>query len=300
MRNLRYLLEYVFLFVVFAIFRLLPAQRASACGGFIGRTIGSALAASRKARRNVELVFPDISPEEKDKVVMGMWDNLGRIIAEYPHLESLGRNGTVIEGAEKLQKALEERKGAICFGAHLGNWEINSAACLTQLGLAVDISYRAPNNPRADRLLMRARSLGGRIRAYPKSRGGGRNMMEAVKSGHILGILIDQKYREGIAVPFFGREAMTNPFFVQLAQKYGCPLIPIRNIRLRSARFKLVIYDPLKVFDDNGRPRPVEDVIAEAHRILEGWIGETPEQWLWLHRRWKDENPCASNIMIIS
>lgn len=290
MMSLRYFLEAAFLSAILAVFKRIPAQRASAIGGYIGRTIGPRLAASRKARRNLDKALPELGPAVKDKIIAGMWDNLGRIIAEYPHLEKLGRERTLIEGREKLEEALTEGKGAICFGAHLGNWEINSAACLTQMGLAVDLSYRAPNNPRVDRLLMRARSLGGRLKAYPKSRSGGKNMMEAVRSGRILGILIDQKYSAGLSVPFFGHEAMTNPFFVQLAQKYKCPLIPIRNVRLNAAQFKLVIYDPIDVFEDDGTPRTFESVIAEAHRMLEGWIRETPEQWLWLHRRWKDEN----------
>lgn len=289
MKRLRYHLEAAFLSAIIGFFSLLPAQAASAVGGFIGRNAGPLLAASRKARRNVENALPGLEPDKTARIVAGMWDNLGRVIAEYPHLEALGRDRTRIEGVEHFEKALAENRGAICFGAHLGNWEINPAACLAQTGQAIDLSYRAPNNPHVDRLLARARSLEGKLRAYPKSRSGGKSMMEAVKKGRVLGILIDQKYGEGLSLPFFGREAMTNPFFVQLAQRYRCPLLPVRNIRLGEARFRLVVYPPLTLFETDGTPRPVADVIAEAHRLLESWIKESPEQWLWLHRRWKDD-----------
>lgn len=289
MKSLRYFLEAVFLFVVLAVFRALPAQTASNIGGFIGRTAGPRLAASRKARRNLEKALPGMAPEKAEAVITGMWDNLGRIIAEYPHLKTLGRDYTTIEGADILADAIKAGKGAVCFGAHVGNWEIPSVAGLFQGGPRFDISYRAPNNPYIDRLLVRARSFGGRIKAYAKSRSGGMRMMEAIKNGEALGILIDQKYSQGLAIAFFGREAMTNPFFVQLAQKYKCPLIPFRNIRLDGARFKILFYEPLRLFEEDGTPRPAPEVIAEAHAILEGWITEKPEQWLWLHRRWKED-----------
>lgn len=285
--SLRYALEAVFLFILLLVFRLLPAKKASDFGGWIGRNIGPKLAASRKARRNLKRAFPGINEPRTDEIITGMWDNLGRVIAEYPHLKELSRETDII-GKDHLEAALNNPKGAIFFGAHFGNWEINAPAILMQYDIAVDVSYRAPNNPWSDALLMKARAIDGRIKAHAKSRKGGKNMMDTIKHGGFLGILIDQKYNEGINVPFFGMEAMTNPFFVQLAQKYGCALLPIRNKRLDGARFSLSVYEPLAVLDETGAPRPVPDVIADAHAMLEGFIRETPEQWLWLHRRWSN------------
>lgn len=287
-KTFRYGLEALLLTLLFAVFRALPAQKASALGGWLGRMIGPRLAASRKARRNIERALPGLDEEAKERAIIGMWDNLGRIIAEYPHLEELGLDFTEIAGEENLEAALLDPKGAIFFGAHYGNWEINAATVFIHYDRAIDLSYRAPNNPWSDRLLMKARTLNGKLTAHAKSRMGGKNMMEAIKHGGTLGILIDQKYNEGLAVPFFGIEAMTNPFFVQLAQKYGCRLVPIRNERLDGANFRLNVYEPLAVFEEDGSKRPVEDVIADAHALLEGWIRERPDHWLWLHRRWKD------------
>lgn len=287
LKKIRYALEAAFLSVLLIVFRLLPAHRASDLGGFIGRTTGPRLAASRKARRNIEKALPELDDADVDQTIAGMWDNLGRIIAEYPHLESLSRT-TELEGQDYLEAALNNEKGAIFFGAHFGNWEINAPAILTQYDHAVDVSYRPPNNLWVDTLLMNARSLGGRIQGHPKSRKGGKKMMDVIKSGGQLGILIDQKYNQGLSVPFFGMEAMTNPFFVQLAQKYGCALVPIRNTRLDGSSFRLSVFEPLNVFDENGEARAIEDVIKDAHKLLEGFIRERPEQWLWLHRRWKN------------
>lgn len=288
LKTIRYAIEAALVFVLLGFFKLMPAHKASDIGGWLGRNIGTRLAASRKARRNIARALPDLDEASRDKAITGMWDNLGRIIAEYPHLEHLALDYTEISGHENLEAALENESGAIFFGAHYGNWEINAAAVLAHYDRAIDLSYRAPNNPWTDKLLMNARTLGGKLPAHAKSRQGGKNMMDAIKGGGTLGILIDQKYNQGISVPFFGIEAMTNPFFVQLAQKYKCPLMPIRNQRLDGASFRLNVYEPLPVFNDDGTPRAVEVVIKDAHTMLEGWIKEEPEHWLWLHRRWKD------------
>ena len=288
-KYIRYAFEAFLLSLLLLIFKILPAKTASDCGGWIGRTIGPKLAASRKALRNLSNALPDLTDDEQENTIAGMWAHLGRVMAEYPHLKTLSRDRTEIVNPDHLRDILStSENGVIFFGAHLGNWEINAPAVLMQMDTAIDLSYRAPNNPFSDALLMKMRSMGGRLEAHAKSAQGGKQMMKAMKRGGSLGILIDQKYNEGLSMPFFGIEAMTNPFFVQLAQKYKCALVPIRNERLLDGcRFKLHVYDPVEVFDKNGEPRKIEDVITEAHDLLESWIKETPEQWLWLHRRWK-------------
>lgn len=286
MKKLLYGPEAFFLLLLFLFFKIIPPQTASAIGGWMGRTLGPKLAASRKAEKNLQRALPDLDKNEQDKIIREMWDNLGRVIAEYPHLEKISRDYTTFEDEAALKSFFEKDEAAVLFSAHLANWEINGTAILTHFGKPVDLTYRALNNPWADKILSHARTLGGRIRAYPKSRSSGKDILEAIKQSRYLGILIDQKYNEGINVPFFGLPAMTNPIFVKLAQKYKCPLLPVHNTRLKGAHFRIKIAPPLATHDENGNPRPVEDIIAESHTILENWIRENPGQWLWLHRRW--------------
>lgn len=286
MKTIRYALEAVFLYLMFFIFGLLGPERASALGGWIGRTLGPRMAVSRKARANIALAFPDYADARREEILRGMWDNLGRVIAEYPHLERLSRDYTQIEGEENLSALFESGGAAIFIGAHFGNWEINCAAFLTQMGRAIDLTYREPNNPWTARLLSRARTLKGRLTGFPKGAESGRAILRSLRAGRYLGILIDQKYNEGVAVPFFGHPAMTNPVFVQLAQRYHCPVIPAKIERVSGCRFRGAISPPLRLFDEAGAALPIHEVIAQAHEVLEGWIRERPEQWLWLHRRW--------------
>jgi KDO2-lipid IV(A) lauroyltransferase len=290
MKKIRYAFEAFLLYLLFGLFKLLPPQTASGFGGWVARTLGPHMAVSRKALTNIRRALPGLTPEEERRILRGMWDNLGRVIAEYPHLEKISRERTVFEGRDDFEKFFAAGEPAIFISAHLSNWEIHGAALLTQFSKKVELTYRAPNNPWSARLLHHARTLGGRIPAHPKTRESGKALLEALRAGRYLGFLIDQKYNEGVSVPFFGIEAMTNPVFDKMAQRYKCPVIPVQNIRLDGPRFRLKFYEPLRLFSENGAPLPVETVIAEAHGLLESWIREHPEHWLWLHRRWPSDN----------
>lgn len=300
MKTLRYRLEALFLHFMMLVFRVLPLDRASAFGGWIGRTLGPKLAASRKARTNLSNALPHLGDNEKDRIIKGMWENLGRVMAEYPHLGQIARERVkfidATSGAFGRMTAPNvkdrEKRPHIFFTAHMANWEISAAAILVLYQTQFDIIYREPNNPYVRDLLDKARSLGGQFNTYPKSRTGMRQVMKLLRGGGNLGILIDQKYNEGISMPFFGLPAMTSPAFAELAQKYNAVLLPGRLERLDGAHFHITVNEPMALTDANGAPRPAEDMIAEAHAMLERWIAERPEQWLWLHKRWAP-NPRA-------
>ena len=284
MTKIRYLLEAGFLHFLFFIFKLLPVETTSNIGGWIGRNIGARLAASRKAERNLERAMPSLTTQQREQIILDMWDNLGRFMAEYPHLEKIARDYTTIEGAEYLTPYINAEKSAVFIGAHLANFEVAQASMFLQLGLPIDATYRAPNNPYSHTMLNKARTLDGQLNAHAKSQAGGRSLMKAVKGGSNVGIMIDQKYNEGLSVPFFGRNAMTNPVWVQLAQKYERDIIPVRVVRDDGPHLRVILYPPLEFEKDE----PVENVMQRANIVLEEWIKEKPSQWLWLHRRWKD------------
>lgn len=285
MKKIRYAFEGLFFGLMLFIFSALSARKASQLGGWIGKTLGPRLAASRKAYRHLNHALPNLPKDQQDAIIAGMWENLGKVMAEYPHLDYIARNNVEIIGLDKLKALRDDGKAAIMFGSHIGNWEIASPAFYTQ-NLYVDLVYRAPNNPWADKMLDRMRSIKGRFKTYPKSTAGTRNLVKALKDNRHIGILIDQKYNEGLPADFFGTPAMTSPAFVQLAQKFNCPLVPIDIKRIGLNNFTITVNDEIPVFTQNGTKRPVEDVIAQAHKHLESLIEKNPSQWLWLHRRW--------------
>ncbi len=286
MKQIRYFIEAVLLYAFFGFFKILPPATASNIGGWIGRTVGPRLAASHKALNNLASALPEKTEAEKKKIVADMWDNLGRVMAEYPHLEKIGKSRITVVNRHIVENAIKSAQGGVFFGAHQGNWEVNIPAMLMQYNIAAYLTYRAANNPMSDYLLEKARTLGGRITVIPKARSSAKDLMNALKDKHFLGILIDQKYNEGLGVDFFDRPAMTNPIAVALGQKYKCPLIPVQNRRTGPAQFEITLHEPLPLFTADGRPLPVEQVLQAATMMIESWIRQEPGQWLWLHRRW--------------
>jgi Kdo2-lipid IVA lauroyltransferase/acyltransferase len=274
----------------FAVMRALPIDVASALGGALARLIGPGLAISRRARRNLANALPELSAAERQRVIRGMWNNLGRVAAEYPHLARLQvfAAGSRVEacGLSHLEAALAARHQVIMFGAHLGNWEIAPLAA-AQYGLDMTHIYRAANNPLVDRMIaaLRGAAAGAFV---PKGAAASRRAFAALRRGGHLALLADQKLNDGIAVPFFGRPAMTAPALATLALHFDCAVLPARVERLRGAHFRLTLYPPLALPRSGARAADVAALMEAVNRTLEGWIRERPEQWFWVHSRWPD------------
>lgn len=280
MKQVRYLVEAFVLLLFYGLCDVLPTVTASNIGGWIGRTVGPKLAASRKARKNLRDSMPEFSDSEVENYITDMWDNLGRVIAEYPHLAKIGEHRVTLQGQDFIKAAINQNRPVILFGAHLANWEVMAPAAYSQLGIKLGLVYRAPNNPFSDKLLDYARSLHGTLETLPKSKAGTRRLVQTLRSGNSVGILIDQKYNEGVPVAFLGRPAMTSPAFVQLARKYNAVLIPFRCVREPDCRFIVTFEEPMAI------PETDLPAMEQAHDILESWIAARPGQWMWLHRRW--------------
>lgn len=289
MKKIRYAIEALLLHTLMLIFRIMPVDMASNVGGWIGRTIGPRLAASRKALKNIERALPDLPEAEKQQAIRDMWDNLGRVMAEYPHLEKIAKERVeFVDPHNIIPEIQKSERHYIYITAHLANWEVAASSCLLQYGMKFNAIYREPNNPMVRNLLDKARTLGGKFKTFPKSTTGMRDIVRSLKNGENLGILIDQKYNEGILAPFFGRDAMTSTAFAELAQKFDAVIVPGQTERLEGAHFRVTLYPEIESKNEDSTPRPAIDIITESHRYLEQWITAHPGQWLWLHRRWPD------------
>jgi len=276
---------------VYTLCRVLPIDMASALGGWMGRTIGPRLSVSSRAFRNLGLAYPEKSDAEIAAIVSGMWDNLGRVAAEYPHLSEINvydpKGRVEVIGAEYVDLLRDDDKPGIFFSGHLGNWEIVSFGA-TQRNLPLDRVYREANNRLVEWLYQHGRgAVKGAL--IPKGSAGARLLLKAIKSGNHLGMLVDQKMNDGIAVPFFGRDVMTAPALAEMALRYDCPVVPARIERLKGARFRLTILPPLNLVRTGDRHADVAANMAQVNAVIEQWVRDTPEQWLWLHNRWPDE-----------
>ena len=271
----------------YLLFRVLPVDAASNLGGFLGRTLGLLMSsANQRAHSHLSMVLPELPEQERRRIIRGMWDNIGRTLAEYPHLLRLLKDGDRIEvvGAEHAIDDTDTPQARIMIGAHIGNWELPGSWLAHHLGKLTTI-YRAPNNRLADWLIRRIRKGTGMV-LYQKGEEGTRAAMRALSKGESLGMLLDQKLNRGVAVPFFGRDAMTTPALAVFALRYNCAVVPARVERLGGARFRLTFYPPLRFESTDNRHADVKAIMSTVNEIYESWIRERPEQWFWMHRRW--------------
>jgi Kdo2-lipid IVA lauroyltransferase/acyltransferase len=274
----------------YAFLRVLPLDWASGIGGWLARLIGPRLGITKRAEENLRRAMPELNEAERARVIRGMWDNLGRVIAEYPHLNQFrlfdpkGR----IEGddAGNILANRDPAQRYIFFSAHYGNWEI-AIRTAAQAGFEVTGVYRAPNNPIVDRFMLWARGAeGGEL--VPKGDIAARKAFGALREGRALCMLVDQKMNDGIPVPFFGRDAMTAPALAVLALRYDCAVVPIRMLRIKGARFRMISEPPLVLPKTGNAEADRSALMVSVNGIVERWVREHPEQWLWLHRRWPD------------
>jgi KDO2-lipid IV(A) lauroyltransferase len=222
-------------------------------------------------------------------VIAKVWEMIGRNVGELPHLsvirESASGPGWEIIGRENLPPGQ-----AIFFSAHCGNWEMVLPIAY-QLGIPVSGFYRRPSSPMMDRIIgsQRMAALGPGVAMFPKGAQGARQALAHLVAGGSLGLLVDQKMNDGIAVPFFGRPAMTAPAAAQFALRFGLPLVPIRVQRLGPARVRLIVEPALDVPLSGARQADVLALATAMNATVERWVRAEPGSWLWLHKRWPKE-----------
>jgi Kdo2-lipid IVA lauroyltransferase/acyltransferase len=284
---------------VFALARALGPDRSSAVGGAIARRLGPLLPQHRIGLENLRAAFPDRSEAEIRAILAGAWENIGRLGAEYPHLGQLfdydyysGEIGRIeVDGIEHFIALAEDGKPALIFSAHLANWEL-PPICAARYGLDATVVFRPPNEPAAAHVLheIRSQTMGGLEAARQGAAFAMRGVLE--RGGH-LGMLIDQHFTRGVTVDFLGRPAFANPIMGKFARAFDCPVHGVRVIRLPAGRFRLQLTPALDLPRDAEGLVDVQGAMQAMTRVVEDWVREHPEQWLWMHRRWRPPAPHA-------
>lgn len=280
--------------------RLGPVAASNVCGA-VARTVGPWLPVSRVAHANLAMAMPELDGAARRRVVRDVWDNLGRVAGELPHVAALGRTasgpGWELDGNDVMQGLAARGGPMLFFSGHIGNWELLPAVA-AHYGVRVSSLYRAASNPHVDALIvgLRRQAVGdGDAPMFPKGRAGAKLLLQHLGRGGAVAMLMDQKMNDGVEARFFGRPAMTAPALAVLALRLRCPVVPAHVQRLGPARFRLVCDQPLDLPDTGDRNA---DVLALTQRVndrLEQWIRARPGEWLWLHRRWpKGEQPSLS------
>jgi len=274
-------------------------DRIADLAGWTMRRIGPFLPEHRIARDNLRHAFPEKSEAERKRILAGSWDNLGRMAAEFAHLDRLwdfdparpdggGRFVIPPQAIERFRGLADDGKPALIFAAHLANWEM-PGICAATYKLDSAVLYRRPNIPLIARWISRTRgvTMGELI---PTGLEAPVKLADALRRGAHVGMLVDQYFVRGVEVTFFGRRTRANPLIARLARHFDCPIHGVRIIRLPDRRFTAEITEAVTPVRDAEGRIDIAGTMQVITGIVESWIREYPEQWLWQHRRWRPED----------
>ncbi|WP_428493582.1 lipid A biosynthesis lauroyl acyltransferase [Rhodopila sp.] len=269
-----------------------PDRASDFCGG-VARRVGPYLPAHRVGRANLRAAFPEQDTAWIEATLAEAWENLGRVGGEYVHMARIWdfdmqrpNSGRIQTDSVPLFDLLrDDGKPALCFAAHLANWELPAIAAAAH-GLPSAVVYRMPNNKAVAKEIIRIRAplMGRLIRTRAQA---ALEMAAALNAGEHLGMLVDQHFSRGVEVDFFGRRCKANPSVARLARRFDCPVIGVRVIRLPQHGFRIEGFGPYEL--PRGEDGEI-DVVAATQMIttiVEGWVRDYPGQYLWFHRRWR-------------
>jgi len=268
-------------------------DRASDVCGAVARRIGPWLPAHRIGQDNLRAAFPDRDAAWIEATLRDAWENLGRVAGEYVHMARIwdfdrdhpntGRIQT--ESVPLFDTLLTDGKPALCFAAHLANWELPAIAA-TAHGLPSAVVYRMPNNKAVAKEITRIRAplMGRMIRTRAQA---AVEMAAALSAGEHLGMVVDQHFSRGVDVTFFGRTCKANPTLARLVRRFDCPVVGVRVVRLPHHGFRIDGFGPFDLPRSADGEIDIQAATQMITTIIEGWVREHPGQYLWFHRRWR-------------
>jgi KDO2-lipid IV(A) lauroyltransferase len=280
---------------LFLALRRLNVRRLPDAGAWTMRKIGPWMRGHRTARAQLTSAFPEKSTAEIETILTGMWDHFARLGTDYLDLGKLTgdepgnpeRSRILIDpqNAERLRRLRDARQPALLFTGHFGNWEL-TATTVSALGTDLAVVYRAPKSgPIADELVKtRTAVINDTIEAGPDTP---QRIRHLLKRGWMVGMLIDQYYADGIEVMLFNRPTKVNPLFARFIRLFDCPVYGFRVIRLPEGRFRFEMTEQIDLPRDAHGRVDVRATTQLLMSIIEGWVREYPEQWMWLHRHWR-------------
>lgn len=269
------------------VLRLLPVDAASGFGSWLMRAIGPMTAYQSVAMTNLGFAFPEKSEAERARILKGVWDNVGRTFAEFVIMDRISPSTGRVEivGLERLEAIKASGKPVIFVSGHFANWEVMMVA-LFSAGIEAHVAYRPTNNPYVNRRIVEGRARYGIKLLSPKGKGG-RDLMLSLRRGTSLAILIDQKDSQGVEIPFFGRPAPTMPGAARMGLHYGLEVQPLAIERLKGARFRMTVAEPIILEKTGDAAADIEAGTRRINDFLEERIRAKPEDWFFVHRRWR-------------
>jgi len=286
MKKIKYFLQFILIIIFFFIFKILGIKLASNLSGKTFQMIGPLFRSKRLIYSNIKKALPNIKQNELDEIYTSMWNNYGRVFAEYMFIKKFRQDrlssNIVIEGGEILENIKRDKQRVVFISGHFSNFEL-MAMQIEKMGIKVAAIYRPLNNIFLNRIMEKIRKNYICKFQIKKGIGGTKELVRLIKDGFSTALMIDQRVSEGIKSNFFGKKAFTTTIPAQLVKKYKIPVVPIFIERFDNIKFKMTVEKPI-YFQEN---KSIEEITNELNKLLEDMILKKPNYWIWSHNRWK-------------
>ena len=286
MKSIKYFTQFLIISILFLMFKILGLNFASYISGKIISFVGPFFRSKNLIESNILKAFPNLSKNEIEKITKKMWNNYGRILAEYIFIKDFRlsklENNIEIEGQEILEKIRQSNEPVIFISGHFNNFEL-MAMQIEKSGINLAAIYRPLNNRFLNFIMERIRKKYICKNQIQKGISGTRQLLTFFKKKTSIALMIDQRVTQGIKSNFFKHEASTTTIPAQFVKKFKCKVVPIYIERVKNTNFKLTIHEPLIYSDEE----TIESITLDLNYLLEKLILKNPEQWIWSHNRWK-------------
>ena len=286
MNKIKYFFQFLIVIFMFFIFRLLGVKISSFIGGKIFQFIGPFFRSKKIVHLNIKRAFPNLEQKKIDKITSNMWNNYGRVFAEYMFIKKFRNNqlsdNIIIEGKEILNDLKEKNIKAIFISGHFSNFEL-MAMQIEKIGIKIATIYRPLNNIFLNFIMENIRTKHICKKQIKKGIGGLKDLLKLNKEGYSTALMIDQRVSQGSKLDFFNEKAFTTTIPAQLVKKFNIPVVPIFIERFDGIKFEMKVHKPIYFPNDCS----IDDITVKLNKILEKMILESPNYWIWSHNRWK-------------
>ena len=286
MKYIKYFIQFFLTIFSFLIFKILGPNLSSNISGKIFELIGPFFRSKEIIHTNLKRGIPNINSEKLDNITRSMWNNYGRLFAEYMFIKDF-RYGKLskkiqIQGQDILDEIKKSKKQVIFVSGHFSNFEL-MAMYLEKTGIELSAIYRPLNNIFLNGIMEGIRKKFICKYQIKKGIGGLKKLISLKKNNFSTAMMIDQRVSEGILSNFFNKEALTTTIPAQLVKKFNIPVVPVYIERIKDLNFKIVVHDPILFSNEDS----IKNITLKLNQILERMILKKPEQWIWSHNRWK-------------
>jgi len=286
MKLIKYFIQFIIIIISFVIFKILGPRLSSSISGKIFELIGPFFRPKRIIHSNIKRGFKNINSKNLKNITNLMWNNYGRLFAEYMFIKDF-RNGRLsqniqIDGQEILDEIKKSNKQVIFISGHFSNFEL-MAMYLEKTGIKLSAIYRPLNNFFLNGIMEGIRKKFICKHQIKKGIGGLKKLISLKKNNYSTALMIDQRVSEGVLCNLFDQDALTTTIPAQLVKKFNIPIVPVYIERIKDLNFKISINDPINFSKEDS----IENITLKLNQILETMILKKPEQWIWSHNRWK-------------